>query len=138
MIEQKELAGSFTLSGKSMTLNRMGYGAMQRAGPGVWGPPKDVNTAIAVLREAAESGVNYIDTSGFLIPSGTDTQCEQHVTRRLLSWFGSSFCRLHGLFEWNLLALRIHPVNVKRSIGCQEDQTRGGSTAGSPVHMMRR
>ena len=50
MIEQKGLAGSFTLPGKSMTLNRMGYGAMQLAGPGVWGPPKDVNTAIAVLR----------------------------------------------------------------------------------------
>jgi len=49
MIEQKDLAGSFTLLGKSMTLNRMGYGAMQLAGPGVWGPPRDVNTAIAVL-----------------------------------------------------------------------------------------
>ena len=39
-----------------MTLNRMGYGAMQLAGPGVWGPPKDVNTAITVLREAVKSG----------------------------------------------------------------------------------
>jgi pyridoxine 4-dehydrogenase len=58
MIEQKSLAGSFTLPGKSMTLNRMGYGAMQLAGPGVWGPPQDVNAAIAVLREAVESGVN--------------------------------------------------------------------------------
>jgi hypothetical protein len=48
MIEQKDFAGSFTLPGNSMTLNRMGYGAMQLAGPGVWGPPKDVNTAIAV------------------------------------------------------------------------------------------
>ena len=75
MIEQKDLAGSFTLPGKTMTLNRMGYGAMQLAGPGVWGPPKDVNTAIAVLREAVESGVNHIDTSDYYGP---------HVTNRLI------------------------------------------------------
>jgi aryl-alcohol dehydrogenase-like predicted oxidoreductase len=75
MIEQKTLAGSFTLLSKSMTLNRMGYGAMQLAGPGVWGPPKDVNTAIAVLREAVESGVNHIDTSDFYGP---------HVTNQLI------------------------------------------------------
>jgi len=75
MIEQKNLAGSFTLPSKSMTLTRMGYGAMQLAGPGVWGPPKDVNTAIAVLREAVESGVNHIDTSDFYGP---------HVTNRLI------------------------------------------------------
>jgi pyridoxine 4-dehydrogenase len=75
MREQKDLAGSFTLSGKSVTLNRMGYGAMQLAGPGVWGPPKDVNTAIAVLREAVESGVNHLDTSDFYGP---------HVTNQLI------------------------------------------------------
>jgi len=75
MIEQKNLAGSFTLPSKSMTLNRMGYGAMQLAGPGVWGPPKDVNTAIAVLREAVESGVNHIDTSDYYGP---------HVTNQLI------------------------------------------------------
>ena len=75
MIEQKHLAGSFNLSGKSMTLNRMGYGAMQLAGPGVWGPPRDVNAAIAVLREAVESGVNHIDTSDYYGP---------HVTNRLI------------------------------------------------------
>ena len=75
MIEQKDLAGSFTLPGKSMTLNRMGYGAMQLAGPGVWGPPKDGNAAIAVLREAVESGVNHIDTSDYYGP---------HVTNQLI------------------------------------------------------
>jgi len=75
MIEQKDLAGTFTLLGKSMTLNRMGYGAMQLAGPGVWGPPKDVNAAIAVLREAVESGVNHIDTSDYYGP---------HVTNQLI------------------------------------------------------
>jgi pyridoxine 4-dehydrogenase len=75
MIAQKDLAGSFTLSDKTTTLTRMGYGAMQLAGPGVWGPPKDVNTAIAVLREAVESGVNHIDTSDYYGP---------HVTNQLI------------------------------------------------------
>src|SRR6201993_2702425 len=75
MIEQKTHAGIFTLPGNSMTLNRMGYGAMQLAGPGVWGPPKDVNTAIAVLREAVASGVNHIDTSDYYGP---------HVTNQLI------------------------------------------------------
>jgi pyridoxine 4-dehydrogenase len=74
--EKKDLAGSFTLLSKSMTLNRMGYGAMQLAGPGVWGPPRDVNTATAVLREAVESGVNHIDTSDFYGP---------HVTNQLIN-----------------------------------------------------
>ena len=63
MFQQMNPAGSFTLPGTSMTVNRMGYGAMQLAGPGVFGPPRDVNEAVAVLREAVESGVNHIDTS---------------------------------------------------------------------------
>jgi len=75
MIQQTDLAGSFRLPGTSMTVNRMGYGAMQLAGPGVWGPPRDVNTAIAVLREAVEAGVNHIDTSDFYGP---------HVTNQLI------------------------------------------------------
>ena len=75
MIEQISFAGSFTLPGTSMTLNRMGYGAMQLAGPEVWGPPRDVNAAIAVLREAVESGVNHIDTSDYYGP---------HVTNQII------------------------------------------------------
>jgi pyridoxine 4-dehydrogenase len=75
MIEQVDLAGSFTLPDTSMTLNRMGYGAMQLAGPQVWGPPRDVNAAMAVLREAVESGVNHIDTSDFYGP---------HVTNQII------------------------------------------------------
>jgi len=75
MIEQMGLAGSFPLPGTSMTLNRMGYGAMQLAGPGVWGPPRDVDAAIAVLREAVESGVNHIDTSDSYGP---------HVTNQII------------------------------------------------------
>jgi aryl-alcohol dehydrogenase-like predicted oxidoreductase len=77
MIEQIELAGSFTLPGTSMTLNRMGYGAMQLAGPEVWGPPRDANAAIAVLREAVESGVNHIDTSDFYGPHVTNQIIQQ-------------------------------------------------------------
>ena len=74
-MQKSDLAGSFTLPGTSMTLNRMGYGAMQLAGPEVWGPPRDVDAAIAVLREAVESGVNHIDTSDFYGP---------HVTNQLI------------------------------------------------------
>jgi pyridoxine 4-dehydrogenase len=69
------LGGSFTLPGTSMTLNRMGYGAMQLAGPQVWGPPRDVDGAVAVLREAVASGVNHIDTSDFYGP---------HVTNQII------------------------------------------------------
>jgi pyridoxine 4-dehydrogenase len=75
MIEQISFAGRFTLPGTLMTLNRMGYGAMQLAGPEVWGPPRDVNAAIAVLREAVESGVNHIDTSDYYGP---------HVTNQII------------------------------------------------------
>src|SRR5258707_4312891 len=63
MTKQLDLGGSFTFPGTSMTVNRMGYGAMQLAGPQVWGPPRDVDAAIAVLREAVATGVNHIDTS---------------------------------------------------------------------------
>jgi pyridoxine 4-dehydrogenase len=75
MLQQTDLAGHFTLPGTSMTLNRMGYGAMQLAGPHVWGPPRDVDAAISVLREAVDAGVNHIDTSDFYGP---------HVTNQLI------------------------------------------------------
>ena len=75
MTKQMDLGGSFTLPGTSMTLNRMGYGAMQLAGPQVWGPPRDVDGAIAVLREAVAVGVNHIDTSDFYGP---------HVTNQII------------------------------------------------------
>ena len=58
----------FTFPNTPMTVNRMGYGAMQLAGPHVFGPPKDEAEAIAVLREAIESGVDHIDTSDFYGP----------------------------------------------------------------------
>jgi pyridoxine 4-dehydrogenase len=79
MIEKTDLAGSFTLPGTAITVNRMGYGAMQLAGRDgdrlVWGPPRDVEGAIAVLREAVASGVNHIDTSDYYGP---------HVTNQII------------------------------------------------------
>ena len=58
-----ESAGTFRLGDR--TVKRLGYGAMQLAGPGVFGPPKDHDAAVAVLREAAAQGVDHIDTSDF-------------------------------------------------------------------------
>ena len=66
-------SGSFTLSNRSVY--RLGYGAMQLAGPGVFGPPKDRSAAVAVLREAVAQGVNHIDTSDFYGP---------HVTNQII------------------------------------------------------
>jgi len=75
MITQTDLAGRFTLPGTSLTVDRMGYGAMQLAGESVFGPPRDVDAAIAVLREAVEFGVNHIDTSDYYGP---------HVTNQII------------------------------------------------------
>ena len=75
MTQQKYLGGTFRLPDESMTVNRMGYGAMQLAGPEVWGPPRDIDEAIAVLREAVAAGVNHIDTSDFYGP---------HVTNQII------------------------------------------------------
>ncbi|MBY5568574.1 aldo/keto reductase family oxidoreductase [Rhizobium leguminosarum] len=66
-------SGTFNLGGSSV--KRLGYGAMQLAGPGVFGPPKDHGAALAVLREAVASGVNHIDTSDFYGP---------HVTNQII------------------------------------------------------
>ena len=75
MTKQIDLGGSFTLPGTSISLKRMGYGAMQLAGPQVWGPPRDIDAAIAVLREAVAAGINHIDTSDFYGP---------HVTNQII------------------------------------------------------
>ncbi|MGH8293921.1 MAG: aldo/keto reductase family oxidoreductase [Steroidobacteraceae bacterium] len=68
MTDRNSLGGEFTLPGTSMTLNRMGYGAMQLAGPRVFGPPKDRAAAVAVLRETVDRGINHIDTADFYGP----------------------------------------------------------------------
>ena len=69
------IAQSETFALGDRTINRLGYGAMQLAGPGVFGPPRDHDAALAVLREAVAQGVNHIDTSDFYGP---------HVTNRLI------------------------------------------------------
>jgi aryl-alcohol dehydrogenase-like predicted oxidoreductase len=74
-IKEREMSYSTTYSFAGRTVNRMGYGAMQLAGPGVFGPPKDKEAALAVLREALAAGVNHIDTSDFYGP---------HVTNRII------------------------------------------------------
>lgn len=70
-----KLGGQFTFPGTSLTVNRLGYGAMQLAGPHVFGPPADRGAAVEVLREAVASGVNHIDTSDFYGP---------HVTNQII------------------------------------------------------
>lgn len=77
MTNQPNLGGEFTLPNTSLTINRIGYGAMQLAGPGVWGPPRDPDAAVAVLREAVASGVNHIDTSDFYGPHVTNQIIQQ-------------------------------------------------------------
>src|SRR5580698_8628095 len=72
-MSSNDKSGTFQLGNRHVS--RLGYGAMQLAGPGVFGPPKDRATAIAVLREAIASGVNHIDTSDFYGP---------HVTNQII------------------------------------------------------
>jgi pyridoxine 4-dehydrogenase len=83
MTKRMDLADSFTLPGTSTTLNRMGYGAMQLAGPQVWGPPRDLGAAVAVLREAVATGVNHIDTSDFYGPHVTNQIIKQALHPRM-------------------------------------------------------
>src|SRR6202522_1290575 len=72
---EANLGGPFTFPGTSLTVQRLGYGAMQLAGPGVFGPPRDADAAVAVLREAIAAGVNHIDTADFYGP---------HVTNQII------------------------------------------------------
>jgi pyridoxine 4-dehydrogenase len=75
MSQPTNLGGTFTLPQTSIHLHRVGYGAMQLAGPHVFGPPRDRDAALAVLREAIDSGINHIDTSDFYGP---------HVTNQII------------------------------------------------------
>src|SRR5579863_10128074 len=74
-MNEATLGGRFTFPGTSLTVQRIGYGAMQLAGPGVYGPPKNPEAAVAVLREAVAAGVTHIDTSDFYGP---------HVTNQII------------------------------------------------------
>jgi pyridoxine 4-dehydrogenase len=75
MTIQTDLGGTFTFADTTLTVSRVGYGAMQLAGPQVWGPPRDPEQAVRVLREAVDAGVNHIDTSDFYGP---------HVTNQII------------------------------------------------------
>jgi aryl-alcohol dehydrogenase-like predicted oxidoreductase len=74
-IMEAMLGGQFTFPGTSLTVKRIGYGAMQLAGPGVWGPPRDPDGAVGVLRAAIAAGVDHIDTSDYYGP---------HITNQLI------------------------------------------------------
>src|SRR5580693_1800241 len=74
-MNETKLGGRFTFPGTSLTVHRIGYGAMQLAGHAVWGPPKDPDGAVAVLREAVAAGVNHIDTSDYYGP---------HITNQII------------------------------------------------------
>jgi pyridoxine 4-dehydrogenase len=75
MTAQTNLGGSFAFANTKMTVSRLGFGAMQLAGPQVWGPPRDPEEAVKVLREAIDAGVNHIDTSDYYGP---------HVTNQII------------------------------------------------------
>jgi len=74
-LSEATLGGRFTFPGTSLTVQRIGYGAMRLTGPGVWGPPRDPDGAAAVLREAVAAGVNHIDTSDYYGP---------HITNQII------------------------------------------------------
>ena len=75
MHAQTALGGTWNFPDTSIRVHRMGYGAMQLAGRGVFGPPKSIDAAVAVLREAVESGINHIDTADFYGP---------HITNQII------------------------------------------------------
>jgi aryl-alcohol dehydrogenase-like predicted oxidoreductase len=102
MTKQTKLGGIFTLPGTPIKLIRMGYGAMQLAGPEIWGPPRDVDAAIAVLREAIAVGVNHIDTSDFYGP---------HVTSQIIKK------ALHPYPDDLFIVTKVAPGGVKTNHG---------------------
>ena len=117
MTSRPDLGGTLTLPNTSITVTRMGYGAMQLAGKDgdkvVWGPPRDVPGAIAVLREAVASGVNHIDTSDFYGP---------HVTNQLIKE-----------------ALHPYPeqLTIVTKVGARRDAEGGWPTALAPEELRK-
>ncbi|MGB8197160.1 MAG: oxidoreductase [Acidimicrobiales bacterium] len=104
--------GSFELA-PGMPVTRMGYGAMQLAGPGVFGPPKDHDEAIAVLREAVESGITHIDTSDYYGP---------FVTNALIK---------EALYPYP------ESVHIVTKVGARRDEQGGWPEARSPEELQR-
>lgn len=120
MTQQINLGGAFTFPGTDLTVHRIGYGAMQLAGQDgekrVWGPPRDVPQALAVLREAIEAGVNHIDTSDFYGP---------HVTNQLIKQ------ALHP-YPDNLVI--VTKVGAKRGANGEWPHARSGQEVIEAVH----
>ncbi|WGM30388.1 aldo/keto reductase family oxidoreductase [Brevundimonas sp. NIBR11] len=104
-------AGTFTLGDR--TVRRMGYGAMQLAGPGVFGPPRDRQAAVAVLRAAVDAGVNHIDTSDFYGPHVTN-----QIIREALHPYGDD-------------------LTIVTKIGARRDGTGAWLPAMSPAELTR-
>ncbi|MDR5773935.1 MULTISPECIES: aldo/keto reductase family oxidoreductase [unclassified Caballeronia] len=107
-------AGLYQLGESSVT--RMGYGAMQLAGPHVFGPPKDHDEAIAVLREAIDSGITHLDTSDFYGP---------HVTNRLIR---------EALFPYRDDLVIVTKVGAKRGDDASWNLARSPAELESAVH----
>ena len=115
------LGGLFTFPGTSLMIQRIGYGAMQLAGPGVWGPPKDPDGAIAVLREAVAAGVNHIDTSDFYGPHITN-QIIRQALHRLMFFFEISYA-CHYSFSQASLPFR-DPISYLFKVACFQAPSR--------------
>ena len=119
-LKTSKLGGTFTFPGSELTVHRMGYGAMQLAGRDgkklVWGPPKDVPEALAVLRTVLEAGVNHIDTSDFYGP---------HVTNQIIKQ------ALHPYPE-NLMI--VTKVGAKRDADGGWPHARSGQDVTDAVH----
>ena len=113
MTKQLGLGGSFTLPGTSMSLKRMGYGAMQLAGPQVYGPPRDMDAAIAVLREAVGAGINHIDTSDFLRPA-CDQPDHQTGASSLSGWTGDRYQSWRPAAEGQIVGARAFAAGADR------------------------
>jgi aryl-alcohol dehydrogenase-like predicted oxidoreductase len=111
---EAKLGGRFTFPGTSLTVHRMGYGAMQLSGPGIWGPPKDPDHAVSVLREAVAAGVDHIDTSDFYGPHITN-----QIIRRALHPYPS------GLLIVTKLGARRPPDRSWQRAISAEDLTAG-------------
>src|ERR1700691_1079644 len=109
---ERKLGGQFPLSGTPRRVYRMGYGAMQLAGPGVWGPPRDMDAAMDVLRAAIAAGVNHIDTSDFYGP---------HVTNQIIK-----------------KALHPYPANlvIVTKLGCRRGEDKSWNHALSHIDLL--
>lgn len=143
------LGGGFTFSGSTLKVSRMGYGAMQLAGPKAWGPPRNREQAVGVLREAIEAGVRHVDTSDFYGPHVTNQIIKEALhpysddlvivtkvgTRRGsdASWIPAlSRQELIDAVHDNLrnLGVDVLPiVNLRVGDGCRRSRDRLGSTS---------